>query len=512
MHGTLIRDSDRRPGICVLATIVVSGAIAGFGGQASVWAAKPNVLFVAIDDLNDWIGCLEGHPQTLTPNLDELAKRGILFTNAHCAAPACNPSRAAVFSGMRPQQTGVWSNDSPKLPAHRPDIELLPTAFRKAGYATWGTGKLLHGGARSSAELFERSYFPEQRWSPLGRGEVDYSPEELRTKGTDHPKHVVHRDGQPFVTLPLNGMPSDRNPAQAKGESFDWGPMDVGDGQMGDTQITTWAVQQLDGAREKPFFLGVGYYRPHIPLWAPSKYFAPFLAGPIHLPDVPENDLDDLSSTGKRWAKEPITAGAHRTVLRFGQWEAAVRGYLACVHYVDHEVGRLVRGLDRSKASDNTWIIVWSDHGWHLGEKEHWGKWTGWERSTRVPLIVVPPKSEANRYAAGQRCERPVNLLDLFPTLNETCGLTTNHNFAGRSLLPLLLNPQAQPDRSSVTLFDQGNVSVRLATSRYIRYADGTEEFYDHENDPQEFHNAISAETSRSEIQRARAIADKLDP
>lgn len=203
--------------------------------NASDGLARPNVLFIAVDDLNDWVGFLGGHPQALTPNMDRLARRGIVFANAHCASPACNPSRAAIFSGKMPWQTGVWSNRSRKLFAQHPDLQTLPHSFRDAGYATYGTGKLMHGGGSDNQRLFQQHFNVEQRWSPLTKDGVRYTRQELPSKGTLKPEHVVKYRGQE-IRLPLNGMPSDRNPDCADGESFDWGPFDVPDSEMGDTQ------------------------------------------------------------------------------------------------------------------------------------------------------------------------------------------------------------------------------------------------------------------------------------
>ncbi|MEM9161372.1 MAG: sulfatase-like hydrolase/transferase, partial [Verrucomicrobiota bacterium] len=213
---------------------------------------QPNVLFISVDDLNDWIGCLEGHPQALTPNMDRLAERGVLFSNAHCAAPACNPSRAAVFSGMMPDKTGVWSNNTEAIDRAMPEALLLSQAFEKAGYATLGTGKLLH---KNGKKFFQEYYETNQRWSPFDKNAVNYTAEELPTKGTDNPRHIAPLGKEEYV-LPLNRMPSDRSPEDKKGESFDWGAFEVPDEAFGDTRITDWAIQKLkhhDG--KKPLFL-----------------------------------------------------------------------------------------------------------------------------------------------------------------------------------------------------------------------------------------------------------------
>ena len=456
------------------------------GGESS----SPNVLLIAVDDLNDWVGCLQGHPQALTPSIDQLARRGILFTNAHCVSPACNPSRAAVFSGLLPWKTGVWSNYSPRLLRQHPDIQDLSRSFQKAGYATFGTGKLMHSGAAANRVMFQQHFDVEQRWSPFTREMVRYSNEELPSKCTDNPRHIVRLADSETIVLPLNRMSSDRNPSTPDGESFDWGPLPIADAAMGDTQITTWAIRQLERKHEQPFFLAVGYYRPHIPLWAPADYFQRFSGVPIQLPPYRVDDLDDLSPTGRRWAIEPVTAGLHETVIAHGQWEEAVKAYLACTTYVDKQIGRLLESLDESPHRDNTMIVLWSDHGWHLGEKQHWGKWTGWERSTRVPLIVAPTRrSAAEMKTAGRRCDQPVSLLDLYPTLTDLCDIAAPDSLDGKSLKAHLFDPDQESGRIILTLFDPGNIALRSSRWRYIQYADGSEELYDLKSDPNEWDN-----------------------
>lgn len=449
-------------------------------------ARFPNVLFISIDDLNDWIGCMKGHPQALTPNMDRLARRGVLFNNAHCAAPACSPSRAAVFAGQMPQNTGVWANRQPKRIKPKRKPIPLPKAFKQAGYITLGTGKLLHSKGK---DAFDHYFSTEQRWSPITKDKAEYAKAELPSKGTANPRHVLTHRGKTHV-LPLNRMPADRRPTDPGGESFDWGPWDVPDKDFGDTLITDWAIEQLEQRSDQPLFLGIGYYRPHQPLYAPKRFFDRFKNDPGKLPPILKHDLDDLSSVARQWALEPITSGAHATVVKFNQWEKAIEAYLACVTYVDHEIGRLLEALDNSVHADNTLIVLWSDHGWQLGEKQHWGKWTGWERSTKVPLIIVPPKQQTGSFAANKICNEPVNLIDLYPTLVELCGVPAPpHKFDGQSLVPNLKQPSKPTGRTSLTMFNQGNSSLRTDRWRYIRYNEGSEELYDLKSDSNEWHN-----------------------
>lgn len=470
----------------VFATLAVVCAL----GQALAAETKPNILFIAIDDLNDWVGCLDGHPQAHTPNIDRLAARGMLFTNAHCASPACKPSRAAVFTGMMPDKTGVWSNDSESLAKLQPDAVKLPDPFIAAGYEALGTGKLIHDTADKKDPAMANYVYVEQRWSPIPYKQSRYTKALLPTKGTDNPQHHVTDSLGREVLLPLNRMGSDRNLDKLSGESFDWGPWDVPDTDFGDTRITDWAIERLKEKRDQPLLLALGYYRPHIPLWAPERFFKRFEQTPGKLPIVKEDDLADLSDVAKEMAREALTAGAHSTVLEHQQWEEAVEAYLACTTYVDYEIGRLLAAFEESSYRDNTIVVLWSDHGWHLGEKEHWGKWTGWERSTKVPLIMVPPRAQTDDFAAGgSRCDQPVGLIDLYPTLTDLCGVEAPKGLDGQSLAPLLRDPNQKTKRKLVTVFGQGNYTVRSERWRYIRYREGAEELYDHKTDPNEWEN-----------------------
>ncbi|TDU71131.1 iduronate 2-sulfatase [Prosthecobacter fusiformis] len=458
----------------------------GFTALAEENPPQPNVLFIAVDDLNDWIGCMKGHPQARTPNIDRLAERGMLFTNAHCAAPVCLASRTALFSGRYPDQTGVFSNwgkTKGKAPAKSWQ---MPLHFAASGYETLGAGKLYHS---ASPQFFDDYYDTENRWSPFTQEQARYIDAELPTKSSAKPRHLIQNGpgGRDWI-LPLNGLPSERNPDSNEGESFDWGPVDVADEEMGDTRVTQWATKKIEEKRAKPFFLGVGYYRPHIPLFAPQQDFdslPPVEA--IQLPASIPDDLDDIGEAGRKFALDPITAGTHKLVTDHDQWQEAVRAYLACITYVDRQIGSLVTALNASPHADNTWIILFSDHGWQLGEKQHWGKWTGWRASTRLPLIIVPPASF--QAARGKVCAEAVSLMDLYPTLIEVCNLAEKKGVAGQSLVPLMKNPALETGRGVITAFDPGNHALSTRDWRYLRYHSGEEELYDIQADPHEWHN-----------------------
>jgi arylsulfatase A-like enzyme len=260
----------------------------------------------------------------------------------------------------------------------------------------------------------------------------------------------------------------------------------------------------------QPFFLAVGFYRPHIPLWAPAKYFEPFTNTSIQLPPFRENDLDDLGPVARELAIGPATAGTHATVIKYNQWEPAVAAYLSCVYFVDAQIGRLLDALDASEHGRNTAIIIWGDHGWHLGEKQHWGKSTGWERATRVPLMIVPPLRDRGRYAGGQLTREAVSLIDLYPTVLDIADVPPpSAGLDGKSLVPLLRDPNLATGRAVVSTFYGKHFSVGDARWRYIRYADGSEELYDHRSDPNEWTNLADNPAHHAVIARLARMLPK---
>ena len=408
---------------------------------------KPNVLFMAIDDLNDWVGCLGGHPDVKTPNLDRLASRGVLFTNAHCSAPACNPSRASLMTGIRPSTSGIYHNPNPwrNSPVLKNAVT-IPQHFMAHSYSAVGGGKIYHGGFPDPPSW--QSYFPSQQ-----KNKPD--------------------DPMP-PNRPINGIPNTAH--------FDWGPVNVPDEEMGDRQVAAWAIKELRKKHNKPFFIGCGFFRPHLPWYVPRKYFDMYPPDKITLPNVKENDLDDVPELGKKMAKPQ---GDHKKVIEHNQWSKAVQGYLASISFVNTCVGMVIDSLEQSAYADNTIIILWSDHGWHLGEKLHWRKFALWEEATHNVLMAVVPGITK----PGGRCSRPVTMLDIYPTLIELCGLSEKDGLEGQSLVPLLRNPEAEWERPALTTHGRNNHSLRTERYRYIRYSDGTEELYDHDKDELEWNN-----------------------
>jgi arylsulfatase A-like enzyme len=434
--------------LAIAATVLASGGPAGASGRLG----RPNVLFIAIDDLNDWTGFLGGHPQARTPNLDRLAARGVAFTRAYCSAPACNPSRTSLLTGLRPSSTGVYHNDQPWRPV-LPDAVTLPEHFAAAGYDVAGGGKIFHN------SFNDPDAWPE--WFKVG----------------DHPKPDES---------PVNGIPGAGH--------FDWGPVDVPDEAMGDYRTVSWAIDRLDDERDRPFFLAVGLIRPHLPWYVPRGYFEHFPVDGITLPEAPAEDLDDVPAAGVAIARPE---GDHRKVLEAGQWGEAVQGYLASIEFADAQVGRLLNALEASGHADDTIVVLWGDHGWHLGEKQHWRKFALWEEATRVPLIVAAPGVGS----PGGRSDRTASLLDLYPTLIDLCGLPEKPELEGESLVPLLEDPTSPRATPAITTHGRANHAVRTEQWRYIRYADGSEELYDHEADPHEWTN-LASDPRREELKR----------
>ena len=405
----------------------------------------PNVLFIMVDDLNDWIGCLGGHPDSKTPNIDRLANRGVLFERAYCAAPACNPSRAAILTGIRPSTSGVYLNSQPWRPA-MPDVVTMPQLFKKHGYHVIGGGKIYHG-----------RFSDPQSWDYYFRKGGEPKPEDR----------------------PVNGIKD--------AGSFDWGPLDAEDSEMSDNKIVDWAIEELHKKHDKPLFLACGIFRPHLPWYVPKKYFDRYPLDQITLPKIKSNDLDDVPAAGVEMARR---TGDHEKVIQSGNYKKAVQGYLASISFADDQVGRLLSALEKSDYADNTIVVLLGDHGWHLGEKSHWRKFSLWEEAGRSPLMFFVP----GLTSVNGRCKRTVSFMDIYPTLASLCDLPLPDHLEGANFKPLLKAPKQSWNHVAVTTNGRNNHAIRSDRWRYIRYADGGEELYDHDNDPMEWQNLASDE------------------
>lgn len=431
--------------------------------------ARPNVLFVVFDDLNDWEGCMFGHPQSITPNIDRLAKRGILFSNAHSAGTMCCPSRASVITGLRPSSTGVYKNTDTPLDLYK-NKRTLNKHFKENGYFVAGAGKILH-----------KFHYEKNDWDEFADNHPD--------------KSVVGKAENP----------EKENITKIEG-NLAWGPFSSPDSLTFDGRTVDWVSERMNRDYDKPFFLACGIYRPHIPWFVPEKYFDLYPLEEVNLPLIKENDLDDVPLSSKNIAYSTSNFGndddlhntngnkEHGTIKDRGLWPDAVRAYLAAVSYADAQFGRLLNTLENSKYADNTIVVLWSDHGWHLGEKEHWRKATLWEEVTRVPLIIYDPRSKVKG-----NCKEAVSLLDIYPTLIDLCGLPQIDELEGTSLVPQLIEPKTERTVPAISSLTPNFHSIRDRRFRYTSYGNGEEELYDHKTDPEEWTN-IAVDTNFLEI------------
>tara|TARA_R110002049_G_scaffold47902_1_gene138394 strand:- start:89457 stop:91004 length:1548 start_codon:yes stop_codon:yes gene_type:complete len=443
---------------------------------------RPNVLFIAVDDMNDWVSVFGGHPQAITPNIQRLAESGsVVFQNAHCPGPVCGPSRSALLSGFMPHRSGVYGNsqnmlDSALVQTHT----TLPEYFAKHGYDTISRGKIFH--AHASADGRDRGQWAFQRWEGGDGGTgVD------RKQVTSRDKNLIRGQAGPKSEY-----------TKAGGSEFSWGPTVGTTQEMSDFQTAQWAAEELSKPNDKPVFLAVGFSKPHLPFYCPQEFYDLYPVENVLVNPVRENDLADiLTPSGKRKFQP---TNDYQWIRQNGLEKEVTQAYLACISFADACVGEVIKGLENSPRANNTIVVLWGDHGWHLGEKLRFRKGSAWTESTRLPLIIRTPAMTSR-----QDCRRPVNLIDLYPTLIEYCGLPSKTMIDGNSLVPLLNDPQADWDDATLTIAGEGNASVSGERWKYIRYKDGTEELYDLQSDPQEWTNLAADATSG-----AKAAKEKL--
>ena len=457
-------------------TLILLLALGVFLQRASA-DDPPNGLFIAVDDLRDWVGHLGDHLQAKTPNIDRLAERGVSFTRAYCSAPLCNPSRISLLTGIAPSRSGVYGNGE-KLRDKLPNAVTLMQHFRASGYIARGSGKIFHG----------RDAYDQKSWD-------DYFVP-ARSRG----KTVPQRD----KPLPKTAWAP-------------WGETDLSDEEMFDGKVASWVVSELEKPHDKPFFLACGFTKPHLPWIVPRKYFNLHPLDNITLPATVEGDLADVPAFGKRLAREvydpsgdknfATPGGDHANVIANGQWQTAVQAYLATISFADAQIGRVLDALEKSEHADNTVIVLWGDHGWHLGEKEHWRKHALWDVSTRTPVIFVAPRGVAR----DQLCQRPVSLIDIYPTLVDLCGLPKRDGLDGHSLKPLLENPKREWEHPVVMTYGENNHAIQTERWRYIEYRDGGMELYDHSKDPNEWTNLAGSPDYEEVITKLRTVLPDLN-
>lgn len=417
---------------------------------------RPNVLFIAVDDLRDWVGHLDGNPQVKTPNLDRLAKRGVSFRRAYCAAPLCNPSRISLLTGVAPANSGVYGNGE-KLRGKMPEAITLMQCFRAAGYGVRGCGKIFHG----------TNAYDQKSWDEY------FVPTRSRTKANPQ------RD----MNLPETAWTP-------------WGNVDLRDDEMFDGKVASWAISEIQKPRREPFFLACGFTKPHLPWIVPRKYFNLYPLDTIKLPPSVVDDLSDVPSFGRRLAREVYDpsgeknfaahGGDHENIRVNGQWHTAVQAYLATISFVDAQIGRVLEALDNSQYVDNTIIVLWGDHGWHLGEHAIWGKHALFEESLRSPLIIQY-KGLKN---PGQRTDSIVESLDVFPTLCDLSGLPTPTEAMGVSLKQCIEDVSAI-GHPAISYARKGR-TIRTDRYRLIVHNKGNVELYDHSTEQAETENVAA--------------------
>jgi len=415
----------------------------------------PDILFIAIDDMNDWTTLFDPDNPIRTPNLERLAQRGVFFARAYCPAPACNPSRASIMTGYRPTTSGVYTNGQPFRKVI-PDAVTMPQYFRRHGYSAKGAGKIFHHGGTPRGD------------DPSGNSFDAFF------------KLVHTRAPKPNY----NGY-TKKQERHLASVAWDWGEHTQ---KMIDIDTVAWIENVMEQTRDRPLFLAAGIFKPHLPFYAPPDVFERYPIDATRLPPMPPDDLDDVSDVAKRMAHREFFIYSNTTKQAPGSpgsLKRMVQCYQASADFADSMVGRLLDKLDATGRADNTIIVLWADHGYHLGDKESCVKFTLWEKANHVPFIIVAPGVTT----PGTRCERPVGLVDIYPTLLELAGLPAKADLDGTSLVPLLKNPAATWARPAIMTMGRGNHAVRTQRWRYIRYQDGSEELYDHDKDPWEWTN-----------------------
>lgn len=454
--------------IVIVASVAIAEAEPKGGDQPDVLVPDvlmpdvlmPDVLMIVVDDMNDWITLLDDEAPIQTPQLKRLASRGTLFTKAYCISPACNPSRVATLLGQRPSTTGVYGNKSDwrRAVPHRPTIM---QCFRSAGYDVRGAGKIFH-------HHYDGAFHDDRSFD-------DFQP--MRA--------------QRYPIEKLNAAP------EYGSRNTDWGewPPTVDDSI--DFGTANYVIEQLTrDDRDRPMFLACGIFKPHSPFFAPEEFHNEYSA--IALPARNATDWVDLPTGAKTLLRKKQwfwTGMMQLNERRSGSYRAFVRSYAAAATFADQQIGRVLDALERSPRGDQTIVVLWSDHGFHLGEKDHIEKFSLWEKANHIPFIIAAPSVTE----PGSICDAPIDLTALYPTLLELAGLQPAPRCDGESVVDLLKDSDASEDARALMTYGRGNHAVRSARWRYIRYADGSEELYDHAVDPHEWTN-LAGQTELSDV------------
>lgn len=462
--------------------ILLFGFLAGVGMAQE----KLNVLFIAADDLNNDIGTY-GHPVVKTPNLDRLARMGIQFDQAYCNYPVCNPSRASLMTGLYPDQTGVRDN-AVNFQDRIPGVKTLAQMFREAGYFAARVGKIFHYGV--PVQIGENGLDDPASWdevvNPRGRDKIE--------------------EDQIYSIDPVN---------HSMGGTLSWMAQEGADEEQTDGIGATAAIKLMADHKDEPFFVAMGFYRPHTPYVAPRKYFEMYPLQMVRLPVEPPDDLVDVPYSA--WVDRP-----YQLYLSDEKKREAMQAYWASISFMDAQLGRVLDAVEELGLADKTIIVFWSDHGYHMGEHQLWQKTTLFENSARVPLMIASPK---HRNTAGLPTKSLAELVDLYPTLADLAGLPAPKHLVGKSLVPVLADPTAKVRDTALTTFDTNDrvnrpplrpravgYSVRTERWRYTEWGEDGKlgiELYDHWNDPKEFVNLGLAPHAQKTVAEMKKLLDE---
>jgi len=448
---------------------------------------KLNVLFVASDDLNTDLSSY-GHPLVKSPNLDRLARQGIQFDQAYCNYPVCNPSRASLMTGLYPDQTQVRSNGG-NFRKTIPSVKTLPQMFRDNGYFAARVGKIYHYGVPT--QIGQSGVDDPASWDQV-----------VNPRGRDKDEEAQIYSIDP-VTHNLGG-------------TLSWMAQDGTDEEQTDGKGATAAIKLMEEHKDDPFFIAMGFYRPHTPYVAPRKYFQMYPLHMVRLPVEPLDDLVDLPYAA--WVDRP-----YQLYLSEEKKRQAIQAYWASITFMDAQLGRIMDALERLGLAENTVIVFWSDHGYHMGEHKLWQKTTLFENSARVPLMISSPK---HRKTAGISTKSLAELVDVYPTLADLCGLTPPAHLAGKSLVPILNDPTQAVRQTALTTFDTTDrvhrdkprrpnaigYTIRTERWRYTEWGPDAKygaELYDHWNDPKEYDNLALAPSEQGTVAEMKVLLKK---
>ncbi|MCM8534847.1 MAG: sulfatase [Lentisphaeraceae bacterium] len=449
---------------------------------------KPNVLFISVDDWNATAGYFE-NSNIKTPNLDKLSKRGVSFTNAHVPAVYCAPSRTSIMVGKNPHNTGCYRDQPVFASFHRPDLKDIPAWFKENGYLTKGAGKLYH---------HMPGFIDFRGWSEFYHWNENERKSGWNTGGWGEGTPNLQSPNSPLAKIVLEHKKK-KNPKAKTSSYYEWGAIpNEQEEAMSDTRYANWAVNFIENYKgDKPFFLGLGFYSPHKPNYAPQKYFDLYPLDEIKIPKYAADDLNDLPPLIKK-KYMPRATGVDTILKKHKLRKQALQSYYASISYSDAMIGRVLDALQKSPYFENTIVVLWSDNGFHMGQKNRWDKHTLWRETSNVPFIMAGPG-----LAKSAKVKTTVSLLDIYPSLIDLCHLPKNDELEGVSLAPVLKNPASAQDRT-VLQTDELQFALINQNWRYVKTKGDEEQLYNLKADPFEHKNLATNPEFKSMLEMFR--------